>query len=327
MPDKILANYEMVFLPTGMDDELSIPSVIVDMPEVQLEAKRITKNRTITVSAGIAVFVTLLGLIFANLGTDSSGSDADSKEITLTVRVSPKHATVDVNGEKISGNPRSMTLQSSDEFRSITARAQGYETISKDVKLYDSQEVVLELVRIRETEEGSADSRNSSRGIGEEADDGAGSPGEMDDSIVDDKNIATVATSKRKGAASRARPRASGKPASKPAAPASSSWPDEKSPASSAPKPSTRAPADSYAGPSVGGVPATSMGTLQVRVPNGATAPISVSVNNRRHGNAPTSIKVEPGLHEIVFTYQGNRIFRMVNVKAGQTKRITPDID
>lgn len=67
-------------------------------------------------------------------------------------------------------------------------------------------------------------------------------------------------------------------------------------------------------------------GTLVVAAPADAPGPIKVAVDGKARGNAPVKVDLAPGLHEVTFTFGGERTIRMVSIKADQTKNITAKV-
>lgn len=65
-------------------------------------------------------------------------------------------------------------------------------------------------------------------------------------------------------------------------------------------------------------------GKLRVRAPDGATSRIRILVDGRRRGNAPKTIRLSPGLHEVTFIMDGKEALRMVSIKADDVKDVTP---
>jgi len=65
-------------------------------------------------------------------------------------------------------------------------------------------------------------------------------------------------------------------------------------------------------------------GTLNILAPSGNSATIEVLVDGRRKGAIPATLSLSPGLHEITFIRGGQRTIRMVSIKEGVTKEVTP---
>jgi CheY-like chemotaxis protein len=99
-------------------------------------------------------------------------------------------------------------------------------------------------------------------------------------------------------------------PADKPAAPVTSDNPYE------ADKPAPKAE------PAAEPAPAATTGKLSVTPAADVEGDVAVSVDGKPHGNAPLSLELPVGLHEVAYTVDGQRTLRMVSIKAGETKRI-----
>jgi hypothetical protein len=56
--------------------------------------------------------------------------------------------------------------------------------------------------------------------------------------------------------------------------------------------------------------------------PREAPGPIKVSVDGSARGNAPLKVRLGPGLHEIVFSFEGKRSIKMVSIKANEIKNM-----
>ncbi|MDJ0761630.1 MAG: response regulator [Myxococcota bacterium] len=71
--------------------------------------------------------------------------------------------------------------------------------------------------------------------------------------------------------------------------------------------------------------PATT-GVLYIKQPSDAPGRIKISVDGRVRGRSPIKLKLSPGLHEIVYSYQGRRIFKKVTIQANQRKEIIAEV-
>jgi CheY-like chemotaxis protein len=63
-------------------------------------------------------------------------------------------------------------------------------------------------------------------------------------------------------------------------------------------------------------------GLLSILAPREAPGPIKVSVDGSARGNAPLKVRLGPGLHEIVFSFEGKRSIKMVSIKANEIKNM-----
>jgi CheY-like chemotaxis protein len=68
--------------------------------------------------------------------------------------------------------------------------------------------------------------------------------------------------------------------------------------------------------------PGTGDGKLSVTVPPDSPGPVTVTVDGQPRGNAPLTIPLSAGLHEVVFSSQGKRTMRMVSIQADATKSV-----
>jgi hypothetical protein len=68
------------------------------------------------------------------------------------------------------------------------------------------------------------------------------------------------------------------------------------------------------------------MGSLVVGSPDDGSRTVSVFVDGRARGNAPVSISLTPGLHEVFFVDANGRSLRMVSIKAGKVKKVKPKV-
>jgi hypothetical protein len=51
-----------------------------------------------------------------------------------------------------------------------------------------------------------------------------------------------------------------------------------------------------------------------------------VIVDGKPRGSAPLKVKLSPGIHEVIFSYEGKRTMRMVAIQTGETKSITAKV-
>ncbi|MBN2343552.1 MAG: hypothetical protein JXX29_23595 [Deltaproteobacteria bacterium] len=71
-------------------------------------------------------------------------------------------------------------------------------------------------------------------------------------------------------------------------------------------------------------IPAGPTGVLKVSLPAGANSPVTIAVDGKKRGKAPRILKLSPGLHEVTFTMDGKNSLKMVSIKEGETKEVTP---
>jgi hypothetical protein len=68
--------------------------------------------------------------------------------------------------------------------------------------------------------------------------------------------------------------------------------------------------------------PAATTGKLSISIGPDVAGPVAVSVDGAPKGNAPLSVELPAGLHEVAFTIGDKRTLRMVSIKAGETKGV-----
>jgi CheY-like chemotaxis protein len=110
-------------------------------------------------------------------------------------------------------------------------------------------------------------------------------------------------------------PYSSAEPAKKPTEPAGADNPyDSEKPAPKAehaPEPAADA-----------AQPTATTGKLSVSPAQDVGGPVAIAIDGVSHGNAPLTIELPAGLHEVALTIDGKRTLRMVNIKGGQTKSV-----
>jgi DamX protein len=135
-------------MPTGSDEELAQPSVIVDMPEV---ASGGGKKKLLAV-VGIVGALAAIGIVaFLVLGGEKEPPKEPPKppaEVTITIKVSPSSAVVNVDGKRVSGDPPMLTVAPSDAPHTVKAKADGYESLEKDVKFDATKTIELQLIEV-----------------------------------------------------------------------------------------------------------------------------------------------------------------------------------
>jgi serine/threonine protein kinase len=137
-----------VVLPTGSDAELEQPSVIVDMPEVHGAGRRkalIAVAVVVVLAAGAAALY--LGGAFSTK-EQAVATPPPPPEVTVTIRVVPENAVVSIDGARVMGNPPTVKAPASSELHTIKAKADGYESLEKDVAYDATKTVDLQLIEI-----------------------------------------------------------------------------------------------------------------------------------------------------------------------------------
>ena len=79
-------------------------------------------------------------------------------------------------------------------------------------------------------------------------------------------------------------------------------------------------------GDSVSPTPSKNTGVLSILAPPGKRGPVAITVDKRARGNAPVKLQLSPGLHEVIQTYEGRRIIRIILIQEGKTKTITAKV-
>ena len=137
--------------------EMTLPSVIIDMPELRRMAARRRALRVFWYSAAAITFAALAGLIYLELNNRPiemvqaealEVKDTAAGSLKLTIKTAPEGisgAVVEVDGEVISGNPPYVYLSPSDEYHSIKISAPGYDVTSKDVQVAASEVMTFSL--------------------------------------------------------------------------------------------------------------------------------------------------------------------------------------
>ncbi|MBN2715895.1 MAG: PEGA domain-containing protein, partial [Deltaproteobacteria bacterium] len=138
--------------------EMELPTVIIDMPELQRIASRKKAQHAIMYILAALTFVGLSGLIYLELTAQTKEvvkaetlevKDDASGSLKLTVKLAPQNvvgAVVEVDGEVISGNPPYVYIEPSEEYHSIKISAPGYEVMSKDVQVTASEVMTFSLI-------------------------------------------------------------------------------------------------------------------------------------------------------------------------------------
>ncbi|MCK9521886.1 MAG: hypothetical protein M0R76_02435 [Proteobacteria bacterium] len=350
--------------PTGSDAELHQPAVIIDMPEIGDYLRRRKMVRVLKRLGLALLFLALLGLVsfevVALLKDTAVSSDAPvvARRIVLTVNVFPPEAAVKLDGVALEGTPPSIELEADDVFRSIEIAANGYESLTRDVRLQDTQLIKVKLRRLDvptpggiATEPDAVDDADNEIVFEVESPQVAAGPKEA---LPRKNKLASATPTPRKTAADRPSPdvpTVSEPPAPSPprqpvadaagASPAAPPPPPAAPPAAVAPPPApapapTPAPAAAPAEKPAPPKPATEdtptganaeHGTLVVRAPAGATGAIEVFIDKKRHGVAPLTVELNKGLHEVVFVSAGKRTLRMVNIRPGERRPIDAKVD
>jgi len=351
----------------NLNAELELPSVIIDMPELQKMAARKKAFQAAMWSLAILIFSALSALIYLEItGSTRETVSADELEVKndaqgslkLTVQLVPEHvqgAVVQVDGKVISGNPPYVYLEPTDDYHSIKIRAPGYRHMNKDVQVTSSEVVSFTLipesarqVAAITVEELMAEELDT-EGFDENSDDlieeipqnaagsqagkkqkenarrlnNAGGQNEKTRKAVGSgKQLAAAAGSPTNTAAGKS-PQSAGKASAAVVADAAATTEDSK-------KTTVNGAAEEKSERS-SVIPSVQLykppkASLIINAPLGVTNRISVSVDGQMRGYLPVLLKVDAGLHELTFVYDGHRTFQMVKLNAGQIVRIVPNL-
>ncbi|MDJ0764769.1 MAG: serine/threonine-protein kinase [Myxococcota bacterium] len=129
------------------------PSVIVDMPEME---KRFPFLYTPAFRIGaVIVLLAILGfIIYGMTSGDATTEPSEQVEmITIKVAVDPKSAIIFVDGQRVQGNPLTLDVPKDGRPHSIRAKAQGYETVERDIDFDETKSIALSLIEIIKPDE------------------------------------------------------------------------------------------------------------------------------------------------------------------------------
>jgi serine/threonine-protein kinase len=129
-------------------EELEQPSVIVDMPEVA-SAGRKRKLVVFGVAAALAAAVAAVaGLLLFGEKQPEFPPPAEVELIEITILVTPGDAVVNVDGSIVTGDPRVIRVEPGGPLHNISAKAEGYEPLEKDVRFDVSKTVELSMSKV-----------------------------------------------------------------------------------------------------------------------------------------------------------------------------------
>jgi serine/threonine protein kinase len=157
-PEPAPKKVEGPVLPTGSDEELAQPSVIVDMPEVAGAGGR----KKLFVAIGIVAVLAAAGAIGLYLNGSFSkpapvlAPPPPPAKVTVTIRVVPDSAVVSVDGQRVMGTPPVVTVEPSATVHTIKAKADGFESLEKDVSFDATKTVELQLIEVVAPDEAAA---------------------------------------------------------------------------------------------------------------------------------------------------------------------------
>jgi serine/threonine protein kinase len=135
------------------DPEDEQPSVIVDMPEMEKRFSGFLSGKMRIIAISVVMAIAVVAAVFF-LGGETDNSDADDtsgpKNIFITIEITPKTATVSVDGHRVEGNPPIIDIVSDSKLHTITAKAEGFESLERDVKFDSTKTINLDLAEIIE---------------------------------------------------------------------------------------------------------------------------------------------------------------------------------
>ncbi len=160
-------------------------SVIVEMPEIEIPR---SPTKTIAVIALLLLLAGVAAWFFVIKDFDTSTSEPSLPEVQITIEVSPSDATVFADGKKVSGSPAVLRLPADNSLHTIAVKADGYESIERDVRLDRSKTVKIELMEIIQPDEPS-DSNIAAAPILTEARNLDAEKGTIESDTADIKNV------------------------------------------------------------------------------------------------------------------------------------------
>jgi serine/threonine protein kinase len=199
-------------------DELEQPSVIVDMPEMEkgIAVLYLKKFKVGAIAAAILVIVGALILF-------NSTKDKTLDKIQIVVLIEPDSAAVFIDGSHVEGNPATIEVIPDKKLHTISAKANGFESLERDVKFDVSKKIEFSLIEIIQPDE---DKKPSEKPLKIEADseEQAELPPPPEPEMAQDKpsedqpqeDIVELPTKTPEQTASQAKPKPKPKPAAKP---------------------------------------------------------------------------------------------------------------
>lgn len=274
-------------------------------------------------------------------------------------------AVVEVDGEVISGNPPYVYLKPSEDYHSIKVTAPGFDDVTKDVQLTISEVMTFALTEIVQPDSSSepiALATLDPDKIPPSNEIEVSQQGSVQEVAVEKENVAAskrdeVRVSSRPGAkklsnrgrATRKGPQErvikEGRKSSASVKRADSTGVSAARTAVVPPTPPVQSapPASGVRsdegdrgdggeikyglGPAPAGKPyQASKASLIINAPLGMNSRVAVSVDGQMRGYLPVLLKIDSGLHELTFVYEGHRSFQMVKLSPGQIARIVPNL-
>jgi len=135
--------------PTGTDEELAQPSVIVDMPE----AERSGAGRKAAIVVVIVAVLAIAGVVgFLSMGGEETPPEPPAPvapaKLVITVEVDPKEAVVSIDDRRVDGDPPTLEVVADEDLHAVRAKAEGYEPLEKDIRFDATKTVPMVLKKI-----------------------------------------------------------------------------------------------------------------------------------------------------------------------------------
>lgn len=345
---------------TDFNAELDLPSVIIDVPELQQMIAKKKRMHTASLAGAAVLFVVLAGLIFMELtaapkkvvAVDVVETDP-ATSIRLTVKLIPENISgtvVEVDGKIISGNPPYVYLTASEEYHSVKVNAPGYEGISKDVQLTSSEVMTFTLTSLSGTSSGATGEMASVDGDDFDTDSFGENSDDLIEEVDESQMVAAVLRNPKKG---KGRTKASAgntgrrvgnekrhsTAGEKKMSPSAMDG-DSGTAVPAAPVAPTSSSVENNATANTTGnsavvanreaAPAASQqsvkASLIINAPEGVGSRVAVFVDGQMRGYLPVLLKIDAGPHELTFVYDGHRSFQRVTLSPGGIARIVPTL-
>ncbi len=129
------------------EQEMALPTVIIDMPEFYAGQRRRKLVRVVWVVFSSVIFLLLLVLLAAQFFFGGA-RHLIAEDVILTVRIEPAdtRAVVTVDGVRLSGNPPYLILPPSDAYHTVTVEVAGFDPVTRDVVI-DSSELMTVVLK------------------------------------------------------------------------------------------------------------------------------------------------------------------------------------
>jgi hypothetical protein len=122
-------------------------SVIVEMPEIE-------KRPSLKVVAAVIFFIAASGFgIWYFFLKGKSPETTAPPTVQITIQVTPPDAVVSSDGKHVGGTPPVLTVAADADLHTISAKADGFEPVERDVRFDQSKTVKLDLMEIIQPDE------------------------------------------------------------------------------------------------------------------------------------------------------------------------------